>query len=107
MAKQDKLNTPVLVPIAADEFWRELRQIVREEVLSLAEQKKTSPSNLSVNGLSQKPLFDMDEIRALFSNVSRSTIYEWIDAGLLKPLKLKGKVYFLWSDIERLWQRKA
>jgi hypothetical protein len=106
MANQDKLIAPVLVPIAADQFWSQLRAIVREEVLSLAEDK-TLTNAISVNGLSQKPLFDMDEVRALFSNVSRSTIYEWIGAGLLKPLKLKGKVYFLWSDIEKLWQNKA
>lgn len=36
---------------------------------------------------------------AIFSG--RTTIYEWITEGLLKPKKMKGKVYILWEDIRK------
>jgi hypothetical protein len=84
------------------EFWDKLRIIVREEVKG-KEPGATAPGKLQVDGLTQMPLYNMDDLRKLFRGVSRSTVYQWIDRGLLKPVKLRGRIYFLWKDIEGLW----
>jgi hypothetical protein len=100
------LNTPILVPIEADEFWQQIRFIIREELLTIVSQnvnqQKETIRNKETNGFQYKPLYDMKELRQLFSNVSRTTIYEWVKCGKLKPKKMKGKIYFLWVDIEKL-----
>lgn len=96
-------GTPVLIPMSAEQFFDRVREVVREEVAArFGNTDKTSDKRFHVEGLTNKPLYDMDEIRQLFSGVSRSTIYDWIAEGLLKPKKMKGKVYFLWSDIEKM-----
>jgi hypothetical protein len=84
------------------EFWDKLRVVVREEV-KRKEPGATAPGKLQVDGLTQMPLYNMDDVRKLFRGVSRSTVYQWIDRGLLKPVKLRGRIYFLWKDIEGLW----
>jgi len=96
-------GTPVLIPIGTEQFFDRIREIVREEVAARIGHTGSKPEkNLYVEGLTSKPLYDMDEVRHLFSGVSRSTIYDWIAEGLLRPRKMKGKVYFLWSDIEEM-----
>ena len=102
MARSD---TPILVPIETDEFWQQVRLIVREELQSIITSGKLYEKRVEkkeTNGFQCKPLYDMKELRQLFRNVSRTTIYEWMKCGKLKPKKMKGKLYFLWSDIEGL-----
>jgi len=99
-------NTPILVPIEADEFWQQIRLIIREELKLIVAAgvlgEKVTAKGKETNGFQNKPLYDMKELRQLFSNVSRTTIYEWVKCGKLKPKKMKGKIYFLWGDIERI-----
>jgi hypothetical protein len=85
------------------DFWDKLRVIVREEV-KREEPGAIAPGRLQVDGLTQMPLYNMNDVRKLFRGVSRSTVCEWIDRGLLQPVKLRGKVYFLWKDIEALFK---
>ena len=94
----------VLIPVDADQFFSSVRKIVREELDArpTTYDGRNVAANFQVDGLVQKPIYDMDEIRRLFGGVSRSTIYEWIEEGLLKPKKMKGKVFFLWTDIEKV-----
>ena len=102
MARSD---TPILVPIETDEFWQQVRLIVREELQSTIVSGKLFEKRVEkkeTNAFQNKPLYDMKELRQLFSDVSRTTIYEWMKCGKLKPKKMKGKIFFLWSDIERL-----
>jgi len=100
-----RYETPILIPIETDEFWEQIRCIIREELRFVIESKK-SPEKKSIEkevpALRYKPLYDMKELRQLFSDVSRTTIYNWVKCGKLKPKKMKGKIYFLWSDIEVL-----
>jgi hypothetical protein len=94
-------KTQFNIPVELDDFWREMRLLIREELKSiLAMQFKSAVQDTT--GFQVKPLYSMDGIRALFDNVSRSTIYDWINCGKLKPRKLKGKVYFFWKDIEKV-----
>lgn len=98
--KSNEDPTPIVVLVDKEEFFNRIRTIVQEELKLMVKTTAKGPVH-QVEGLTYKPLYDLGEVRQLFGNVSRSTIYEWIDAGILKPKKMKGKVYFLWADIEK------
>ena len=101
-----KSDTPILVPMEMEIFWREMRQLIKEElqliVVAGKPETKLQHETKETTAFQQKPLYDMQETRQLFGNVSRTTIYDWVSCGKLKPKKLKGKVFFLWCDIEKL-----
>jgi hypothetical protein len=102
MENSKKVAAEVLIPMEEEVFFGRIRAIMREELAALPK-GAGRPSSLKVEGLMEKPIYSMDEVRRLFDNVSRSTIYEWIEEGLLKPKKMKGKLFFLWRDIEAGW----
>jgi len=91
-----------------EKLTEEFRQLVRAIVQEELEREKAGPAKdpplnqISIPGLTQKPLYNMREVRQLFGNVSRTTVYAWAAEGKLKPRKLKGKVYFLWEEIEKM-----
>ena len=94
------LVTPILFPYEPEQFLRSIRQIIREEVQSVDKQK-TIPQTYETPGLTNKPLYKIAEVCALF-HVTTPTIYDWVRHGKLKPYKIRSRVYFLWQDIEQL-----
>ena len=94
------LVTPILFPYDPNHFWQSIRQIVREEVSSVEKQRPVS-STYETPGLTYKPLYKIAEVCSLF-HVTKTTIYDWVRHGKLKPFKIRSRVYFLWQDIERL-----
>ena len=58
---------------------------------------------MEVPGLTEKPLYKIDEICSLFK-VTKPTIYDWIKHGKLKRVKIRSRVYSLGSDIRLLMQ---
>lgn len=95
-------SLPILFPLEPDQFWAELRRIIHEEMAS-AQKAPAAGSLMDTPGLTQKPLYKMSELCSLF-RVSRPTVYEWIKAGKLRPVKIRSRVYFLGADILRLLQ---
>lgn len=96
-------SMPILVPLEPDQFWASMRLIVREELNNL--QVKPVAELTTVPGLVEKPLYKMQEICRLFS-VSRRTVYDWIGAGRLHPVKVRSRVYFLGAEINGLINSK-
>jgi len=94
--------TPILFPYSPEEYWQQIRQIIREEVNSL-EKQKSIPASFETPGLTYKPLYKIAEVCTLF-HVTKPTIYEWVKHGKLKPYKIRSRVYFLWQDIQGLLQ---
>lgn len=92
--------TPMLFPYEPAQFWLSIRQIIREEVQSIDKQKPASPS-FETLGLTNKPLYKIAEVCALF-HVTKPTIYDWVKHGKLKPYKIRSRVYFLHHDIQQL-----
>src|SRR5664279_5288299 len=93
-------NQTILFPYSPAEYWNKIRQIIREETEK--KENRSSPTlSTEVSGMTYKPLYNVEEVCAIFS-VSRQTIYQWIDRGLLKPHKVRSRVYFLSGDIESL-----
>lgn len=51
-------------------------------------------------------LYTISKLVKLF-DASRPTIYAWVEKGLLKPIKLSGRVYFKHEDIESLLEANS
>ncbi len=92
--------TPILFPYDPEQYWQQVRQIIREEVRQLEKQKEKS-TQYETPGLTYKPLYKIAEVCSLFQ-ITKPTIYEWIKHGKLKPFKIQSRVYFLWQDIQQL-----
>jgi excisionase family DNA binding protein len=93
-------KTPILFPYEPQQFWEQLRLIIREEIIK-SEKEKPPAVQYETAGLTYKPLFKMIEVCKLFQ-ITRPTIYEWIKEGKLRPYKIRSRVYFLWNDISSL-----
>jgi len=94
--------TPMLFPYEPEQFWRSMRQIIREEVRSAGSLKPVIPT-YETPGLTYKPLYKSSEVCALF-HITKPTIYDWVRHGKLKPVKIRSRVFFLWQDIQQLLQ---
>src|SRR5438309_8490206 len=94
-------TAPILFPYEPEEFWQQMRSIIREEITKTKNEKLAAASVTETQGLTYKPLFKIAEVCTVFA-VSRPTIYEWIKDGKLKPYKIRRSVYFLWKDIQQL-----
>ncbi len=97
MIKQD---TPILFPYAPDELWDKFRELIREE-LQKANALKKQEVSYEVSGFKQKPLFKAGEVCQMLQ-ISRQTLHAWNKEGILKPYKIKSRVFYLYSDLEKL-----
>lgn len=96
----EPVTTPMLFPFEPEQYWQQIREIIREELQQLPK-KSTEPPQYQTPGMSYKPLYKMAEVCQIFQ-VSRPTIYDWVKHGKLKPYKIRSRVYFLWKDMEVL-----
>lgn len=97
---EKNVSVPILFPYEPEEFWAQIRVIVRDEV-SKAEKGKQESASYDTSGLTYKPLYKITEVCSIF-RVSRPTIYDWIKHGKLKPYKVRSRLYFLWNDIQAM-----
>lgn len=88
---------PTLVVIPEQVLMEKLREVIRAELHMMS-----NPTvEYAVPGLTQKPVYKASEICKLLS-ISRQTLHTWVREGILKPHKIKSRVFFLWTDIEEL-----
>ncbi len=100
---EKNLSVPILIPFEPEEFWAQIRVIIREEVSRGQKEHLTLATITETPGLTEKPLYKIQEICSLFK-VTKPTIYDWIKHGKLKRVKIRSRVYFLGSDIRQLMQ---
>src|SRR5579875_3576719 len=100
----DIQSTPILLPYNPEDFWQNIRTIMREEVTRL-ENNESRSAEFQTSGLKYKPLYKMSEVCKLLQ-VTRPTIYDWIKKGKLVPYKIQSRVYFLWNDIQNILNPK-
>ena len=103
MEKKKNVSVPILIPFEPEDFWAQIRLIIREEVSRNQKEQPVFASIMGTPGLTEKPLFKMQELCSLFK-VTKPTIYDWIKHGKLKRVKIRSRVYFLGSDIKQLMQ---
>ena len=92
---------PMLFPIDPEQYWRQMRQILIEELKRVQQQSQSDSNLMKTAGLTEKPLYKIQEVCMLF-NITRPTIYEWVKHGKLKRFKIRSRVYFLGKDIQEL-----
>lgn len=97
------MSVPILIPFEPEEFWNQIRLIIREEVTRNQKDNNSQVSVMQTPGLTEKPLFKIEEICSLFK-VTKPTIYDWIKHGKLRRVKIRSRVYFLGSEIRQLMQ---
>lgn len=93
-------TTPMLFPFDPAQFWKLMRDLIREEVHQ-AQKDNPAPPAYETPGLTYKPLYKIAEVCTIF-HITKPTIYDWIKHGKLKPVKIRSRVYFLWQDIQAL-----
>ena len=96
-------SVPILIPFDPEDFWAQIRLIIREEVSKNQKEQPLVGTIMETPGLTEKPLYKIQEICSLFK-VTKPTIYDWIKHGKLKRVKIRSRVYFLGSDIRQLMQ---
>ena len=99
-------NTPMLFPYEPAEYWQNIRQIIREEMAKIEKAIPAKGNVLETPGLTYKPLLKITELCTLFQ-VTKPTIYSWIKAGKLKPVKVRSRVYFLFQDVQQLMSTES
>lgn len=97
---------PILIPYEPDAFWEEIRKIVHDELSKLDLSRPSVSSESEVLGLTYKPLYNMNEICKFFG-ISKQTVYDWTKNGILKPVKIQSRVYFLYQDVQLLLKSGA
>ncbi len=93
-------NTPVLFPYEPEELWEKMRELFRSE-LQKVKAPTEKPVAYEVPGMTQKPLYKAHEVCTMLQ-ISRQTLHAWVKEGILRQYKIKSRVFFLWSDIEKL-----
>jgi excisionase family DNA binding protein len=96
-------SVPILIPFEPEEFWAQIRSIIREEVANHKTDKDSQIPIMETPGLTEKPLYKIQEICSIF-RVTKPTIYDWIKHGKLKRVKIRSRVYFLGADVRQLMQ---
>lgn len=94
----ERHETPVLIPVSQEEFWKKIRELIKTELVAV---NKNSPTVYSVPGLIEKPLYKASEVCDMFQ-ITRQTLHEWGKEGIVKPYKIKSRVFYLWSDLKQL-----
>ena len=98
-------GTPMLFPYEPAQYWQQIRLIIREEVSSI-KKKEPDVRLLETPGLTYKPLLKITELCTLFQ-VTKPTIYAWIKAGKLKPVRVQSRVFFLFQDVQLLMRKES
>ncbi|HWK03796.1 MAG TPA: helix-turn-helix domain-containing protein [Puia sp.] len=98
-----KNSISILMNYEKEAFWAQMRKIIQEEFAKLSLKAEPATSTLEVPGMTYKPLYNSGEICQLFG-ITKPTIYEWIKNGVLKPVKIQSRVYFLHQDVQQLIQ---
>lgn len=93
-----KDDTPMLFPYCPEDLWEKIRELLREELQRLNTKPEVS---YHTPGLIQKPLYKAKEVCTMLQ-ISRQTLNAWQKEGILKPYKIKSRVFFLWADLEKL-----
>jgi hypothetical protein len=96
-------TTPILFPYALEEFWENMRLIMREEITRRSKQESNVAPN-ETQGLNYKPLLKIAEV-CTFLILTTYYLY-MIKDGKLKPNKIRlgvgGRGLFFWNDLQQL-----
>ncbi|MBO9728403.1 MAG: helix-turn-helix domain-containing protein [Chitinophaga sp.] len=95
---------PSSFPFGSDQFWQQVRVIIREELFA----GKDCPTKIvnEASSLLHKPVYKITEVCDLFQ-ITRQTLYDWIKIGKLKRYKIRSRVFFLRDEVWKLFQQES
>lgn len=96
---ENQSKVPMLFPQDPDQFWKQLRQIIGEEIKAVIPELKT-PAHLN-----DEPLLTRKEI-ASFLKISLVTLHDWTKNRGLPYHRKRGGVRFLKSEVLEWLKRK-
>lgn len=96
----EKQQSPVVIVLEQDQLLEKIREVVRAE-LSAIPRRMYEKAVYEVPGMVQKPLYKAHEVTEMFQ-ISRQTLHQWVKEGILKPYKIKSRLFFLAADLEKL-----
>lgn len=85
----------ILVSIEIEEFWRQMRVLIEDVLI-----EKNIISHSSENNSSAPKLLKAKEVCELFQ-VSKPTIYDWMQKGKLRSIKIESRRFFLIEELIR------
>lgn len=95
---KEKNDHQVVVLVPFKELKEELIDAVRKEIQGL--QKESIPKEES-----NRQFYNPLEVRELFQ-ISRSTLHNWKQSGMLVPCKIGGKVLYSKQTVEQVIYKK-
>ena len=97
---KNKLGLPILIPYEPNQFWEQVRQIIREEIKEFGNNPAVAGVR-GIQGLKYKPLYKVSDLCSFF-HVTKPTIYDWCKTGKIRPYKIGTRTYFLYDDVQKL-----
>ena len=91
-------ETPMLFPITPSEFWKQIKMIIEDVIAEKLSQQKIPPTNCH---LPEKALLKAAGVCEIFQ-VSKPTLYKWLEQKKLKSFKVRSRRYFNRADIDAL-----
>ena len=85
----------ILIPVDATEFWQQMRNVIFDVLIENGVIRSQDCNTASPRLLKTK------EVCELFQ-VSKPTVYDWMENGMLKSVKIESRRFFLASDVEEL-----
>ena len=105
LVDKSQRSVPILLPYEPEQLLDQIRKIVRDEILA-AQKANSNSAMFETPGMDFKPLYKIVEVCSMF-NITKPTVYDWIQHGKLKPIKIRSRVFFLWQDIQDLIQHSS
>lgn len=92
----------MLFSIPIEKVWEKMRELLHTELSNLLGSQVT----YQVQGLHQKPVYKAAEVCKMFG-ITRQTLHLWNKERILIPHKIKSRVYYLWTDLEKLIKEQS
>jgi hypothetical protein len=100
-----KPPVPILFLYDPAEFWEQVRQLAREEIVQALVDPAPGHPAFARTGVGVKRVYPGEEVRVLFG-ITAKELATWVREGLLKPVVVRGEGRFLHGDIVALLQAR-
>jgi hypothetical protein len=97
---------PILFLYDPAEFWEQVRQLVREEIVQVLVDPAPKHPAFERAGVVVKRVYTGEEVRVLFG-ITAKELAKWVREGLLKPVVVQGEGWFLHGEVVGLLEKRG
>ena len=91
-------DVQMLFPMEPKEFWQKLKAVVEQVMIEHGNQAPTLEELIHTR---QPVLLKVNEVCGIFK-ISKPTLYDWMELGILPSIKIESRRFFRKEDIEKL-----